>query len=62
MTEKEKYIQAVLECRAKICEICIAHTNNKSDIEYYRGKKEGYMQAHSLIAETLEGIKIEIEP
>lgn len=61
MTEKEDYIQAVLECRAKICEICIAHAKNEADIEYYRGKKEGYMQAHSLISEPLEGIKIEIK-
>ena len=61
MTEKEEYIRAVLECRAKICEQCIAHAKNEADIEYYRGKIEGYMQAHSLIAEPLESIKIEIE-
>ena len=61
MTEKEENIRAVLLRRAKICEQCIAHAENEADIEYYRGKIDGYMQAYSLIAEPLESIKIEIE-
>lgn len=61
MTEKEKYIRAVLDCRATICRKCGENAQSEKDKEYYLGKIEGYMQAYSLIAEPLDSIKIELE-
>ena len=64
MTPKEEAIREVLYKRAEICrearKASIAKMDTNS-IAYFEGKIDGYMQAYSLLSESLESIKIEIE-
>lgn len=61
MTRKEQAIREVIlqrvDCLDKIQENTLLSPMEKA---FYMGKKEGLMQAYSLVAESLESIEIEL--
>ena len=64
MTRKEKTIRRVLLQRAECIDKLFESERSDlspGDIEYFKGKRVGYMQAFSLVAESLESIKIELQ-
>lgn len=65
LTEKEKAILRVLEQRMEDCDKVILA--NEMEIErlravneYYKAKKEGYIQAEDLIKSSIESIRTEL--
>lgn len=56
--ERVELAKALLERRAKIVEKCIKARNE--DVEYYKGKLDGYQQALDLLNSTDESIKVEL--
>jgi len=62
MTRKEKTIRRVLlqraECIDKYLGQCAGLT--PEDREYFKGKREGFLQAYSLVAESIESLRIEL--
>ena len=62
MTRKEKTIRRVLwqrvECIDKYLAQCKGLT--KEDREYFKGKREGFIQAYSLVAESQASLIIEL--
>ena len=62
MTRKEKTIRKVLRQRAECIDKYLGQCSELTpmDREYFKGKREGYMQAFSLVAETLASLRIEL--
>ena len=62
MTRKEKTIRRVLLQRAGCIDQYLGQCSELTpmDREYFKGKREGYMQAFSLVAETLASLRIEL--
>ena len=62
MTEKEIAIRQVLEKRINIIRtMIIPKMKDMFSREYYIGKAEGLEQAYSLLVESFESIKIELD-
>lgn len=64
MTPKEEAIREVLYKRAEICREARKAYLAKMDtdsVAYFEGKIDGYMQAYSLLSESLDSIKIELQ-
>ena len=62
MTEKEQAIREVIWKRVECLYEIIKRTEDDKAREYYKGKKDGLMQAYSLIGETLASIRVELTP
>lgn len=61
MTEHEKMIKAVLECRLAIVRLTLNKYNPSADDRlYYEGKAEGYEQAINLLDGTDKSIGVEL--
>ena len=61
MTRKEKAIRKVILQRVTCIDKLFVWANlSPQENAYYQGKREGLMQAYSLIEESLESIKIEL--
>lgn len=60
MTEKERAVAFVLARRVKCLEEVIP-LREGADKAYFEGKKEGYMQAITLLQESEESVNIEIQ-
>ena len=62
MTRKEKTIRRVLLQRAGSIDKYLGQCSELTpmDKEYFKGKREGFMQAFSLVAESIESLRIEL--
>lgn len=62
MTRKEKTIRRVLWNRVRCIDKYLSQCSELTpmDREYFKGKREGYMQAFSLVAESIESLRIEL--
>ena len=62
MTRKEKTIRRVLLQRAGSIDKYLGQCSELTpmDREYFKGKREGFMQAFSLVAESIESLRIEL--
>jgi len=62
MTRKEKTIRKVLRQRAECIDQYLGQCSELTpmDREYFKGKREGFMQAFSLVAESIESLRIEL--
>ena len=62
MTRKEKTIRRVLWNRVRCIDKYLAQCSELTpmDREYFKGKREGFMQAFSLVAESIESLRIEL--
>lgn len=65
LTEKEKAILRVLQQRWEAFEKAIVANEKeierlRAENEYYKAKKEGYIQAEDLIKSSIESIRIEL--
>lgn len=62
MTRKEKTIRRVLLNRARCIDKYLSQCSELTpmDMEYFKGKREGFMQAFSLVAESTESLRIEL--
>lgn len=65
LTEKEKAILRVLQQRWEAFEKAIVANEKeierlRAENQYYKAKKEGYIQAEDLIKSSIESIRIEL--
>lgn len=63
MTDKEKAIRDVIIQRVDVLDKILENTNlSPMEKSYYQGKREGLMQGHDLVGDSLESIEVELKP
>lgn len=63
MTDKEKAIRDVIIQRVDVLDKILGNTNlSPMEKSYYQGKRDGLMQGHDLVGDSLESIEIELKP